>query len=278
MLKRIPRHPTDRPRLAGALLAVFLSGAAIHAAPAIREAPNGNAAAFDQLAVSGNACGPAALLNAFRFGDKSWQQGVSVIAGDTDKARLLTTIRTWGLQPSASLPGRKRWSRHGVNADDLCDMANEIGRLKFLPRLSREVFMAQAAETQPQLLRRAHSRLSTSLAKGLPPVISVRRIVQRKPPGKPPEWIVLQGHFVTVTRLPAKLDRDADSFEVGYIDPWGGRPATGRITQSKRAFVIAPEAPSPCLEADFPSADVGKKQARKGETTILTLAAGIGKW
>ena len=278
MLKRTTRPQTDVPRLAGALLAVALSCVAAHAAPAVREVPNGNAVAFDQLSVSGNACGPAALLNAFRFGDKSWQQGVSVIDGDSDKTRLLTTIRTWGLQPSTSLPGRRRWSRNGVNADDLCDMANEIGRLKFLPRLSREVFMAQPAESQPQLLRRAHSRLSTSLAKGLPPVISIRRIVQRKVPGKPPEWIVLQGHFVTVTRLPAKLDRDADSFEVGYIDPWGGRPATGRIAQSKRAFVIAPEAPSPCLEADFPSADVGKKHVSKGETSILTLAAGIGKW
>ncbi len=248
------------------------------AAPALREAPNSGAVPFDQLAVSGNACGPAALLNAFRFGDKNWQQAVNVAAGDTDKARLLTVIRTWGLLPSNSLAGRKRWSRHGINADDLLDVANEMARVRFLPQMKCEVLMTTPGETPQELLRRTHSRLSTSLAKGLPPIISIRRIAHRKASGKAPEWIVLQGHFVTVTRIPAKLDRDATGFDLTYLDPWGGRRATGRLALSNQAFVVAPGAPSPCLEAAFPQADVGKKQTRAGETTLLTLAAGIGKW
>lgn len=278
MPKRIPRLPTDLARAIAAVFTLFASALTAAAAPAVREAPNPGAVPFDQLAVAGNACGPAALLNSFRFGDKNWQQAVAIAAGDTDKARLLSVIRTWGLRPSNSLAGRKRWSRHGINADDLRDMANEMAHVRFLPQLKCEVLMTTPGESPQELLRRTHSRLSTSLAKGLPPVISIRRIVHRKVPGKAPEWIVLQGHFVTVTRLPAKLERDATGFDLSYIDPWGGRSATGRLALSNNAFVVAPGTPSPCLEAAFPQADVGKKQARAGEATLLTLAAGIGKW
>ena len=41
----------------------------------------------NQLVVAGNACGPAALLNAFRFGNADWQRRVR-LAGATDKERL----------------------------------------------------------------------------------------------------------------------------------------------------------------------------------------------
>ncbi len=39
------------------------------AAPPLREAANLTAVPVNQLTVAGNACGPAALLSAFRFGD-----------------------------------------------------------------------------------------------------------------------------------------------------------------------------------------------------------------
>lgn len=261
--------------LAGGWLLAVLP---LAAAPPLREAPNPGAVAIDQLSVSGNACGPAALLNAFRFGDKSWQRAATAVAGDSDRARLLTLIKTWGLRPSQSLPGRKRWSRHGVNADDLCDIANEMARAQLLPRMTCEVLMTTPGESPHKLLARAHSRMAASLAKGLPPVISIRRLALRKAAGKPPEWVVLQGHFVTITGIPRKLEKNAESFAVSYLDPWGARRGTGRLAISTRAFVTAANATSPCLEADFPQAEVGKKLVRPSETTLLTLAAGIGKW
>ena len=36
---------------------------------------------LNQLRVSGNACGPAALLNAFRFGNTDWQRASNAITG-----------------------------------------------------------------------------------------------------------------------------------------------------------------------------------------------------
>jgi hypothetical protein len=260
---------------------VCLLALPLAAATALREAPNPGASAVNQLVVAGNACGPAALLNALRFGDANWQRAATAVAGETDQARLLTIIRTWGLRPSAALAGRKRWSRHGVNVDDLCDMANELTQAQWLPRMGREVLLAQPGESPQKLLARTHNRLTGSLRRGLPPIISIRRIVRRPGKDQTVTWDVLQGHYVTVIGVPAKLDKHATELPVSYVDPWGGKRGEGRLVISTRAFLTGQPgepAASPCLEADFPQADVGKKLAKKGETTLLTLAAVIGKW
>jgi hypothetical protein len=253
-------------------------GVACSPTPAVREANHPTAVPFDQLAVSGNACGPAALLNAYRCGSPAWQRALAGVPGTSDRERLRNTIRCWGLRPSASLPGRKRWTRDGINAEDLRDLANDLAAPRVLPALRCETFLTNTGESSRQLLARVHRRLSASLAKGLPPVISIRRIALRHRPGGTPEWVVLQGHFVTVTALPGRLEPAAGGFSISYLDPWGGRRQSGRLALSNRAFVVAPELGSPCLEADFPHAGVGKDRARPGEMTLLTLAAGIGRW
>lgn len=276
----MPRFPATfsaallRPLLAaGVLLSV-----ACAPVPAVREAPNADAVPFDQLAVSGNVCGPAALLNAYRCGSPAWQRALTGVPGTTDRERLRNVIRIWGLQPSASLAGRKRWSRQGINAEDLRDLANELAAPKVLPQVRCEPFLTAAGESPRQLLARVHARLAASLAKGLPPVISIRRIALRQNPGKSPEWVVLHGHFVTVTAVPGRLGRGAAEFDIRYLDPWGGRRESGRLRISTRAFVTAADGVSPCLEADLPHAGVGSNRVRTGETTLLTLSAGIGRW
>ena len=110
------------------------------AAPLVREAPNPSAAPANQLAVAGNACGPAALLNAFRFGNPDWQRASNAVAGANDRERILSIIREIGMRPSKHVPGHPRWSRRGVSVADLQDMANEMTAGKFLPQVSEEVF------------------------------------------------------------------------------------------------------------------------------------------
>ncbi len=183
------------------------------AAPPLREAPNLAATPANQLVVSGNACGPTALLNAFRFGHPHWQRGLLTIAGTTDKEQIQT------------------------------------------------------------LLRRVHQKLETSLTKGLPLLLSLRRYVLRRN-----EWVVLDAHFVTLITMPRKLEKGARSFPVTYIDPWGGKIATGNIAIPERPVLSAGAAESPCLEAAFPEAAVGKKLLRSGEQSSLTLSAALGRW
>ena len=232
----------------------------------------------DQLVVAGNACGPTALLNAFRFGNLDWQRAASAIAGDTDKQRIYTIIRESGMRPSHSIKGRPRWSRKGVNLADLHDIANELTRGHFLPLMSEEVLFLKPGETQEKLLRRVHSRFETSLAKGLPPIISLRRYALRRQDKNPPAWVVLDAHFVTITSVPGNLDKNPHSFPVTYIDPWGGKICHGLISIPARPVLASAAADSPCLEAVFPQALVGKKLIRNGEPTALTVAAVLGRW
>lgn len=248
------------------------------AAPPMREAPNSQAVPANQLAVSGNACGPTALLNAFRFGSPAWQRASDAIAGETDKQRIYTVIRESGMRPSSSIKGRPRWSRKGVNLVDLCDIGNELTRGHFLPLLSQEVLFVKPGESQAKLLGRVHQRFETSLAKGLPPIISLRRYVHRSQNGKPPEWVVLDAHFVTITAVPRKLERGATSFPVTYADPWGGKICQGAITIPNHGVLSTHAADSPCLEAAFPQAAIGKKLVRPGETSTLTVVAVLGRW
>lgn len=232
----------------------------------------------DQLVVAGNACGPTALFNAFRFGNPAWQRASDAIPGDTDRQRITRIIRDYGMRPSDHLTGHPRWSKKGVNLADLCDIANDMTRGHFLPLVSEEVLFLKSGESQEKLLKRVHQRLATSVTKGLPPVVSLRRYVRRAQPGKPPQWVVLDAHFVTLTVVPRKLGKNARSFPISYIDPWGGKLCQGVIAIPDRAILADSAAASPCLEARFPDASVGKKRVRPGESSALTVAAVLGRW
>ena len=270
------RRP-PRSSLAGALLAVMATAAT--AAPATRDAPNLSAVPVNQLVVAGNACGPAALLNAFRFGNPAWQRAATALAGSTDKESLLRMIREIGMRPSKHVPGHPRWSRRGVSVLDLRDMANEMRIGQYLPAVSAEVLFLNARETPQQLLRRVYQRLDTSLAKGLPPIVSLRRYALRRQPGSSaPQWVVIDAHFVTLTALPGKLDRSARGFAVSYLDPWGGKRCQGSIGIPEQAVMADAAGNSFCLEANFPQTPAGKDLRRSGEKTVLAAAAAIGRW
>ena len=265
---------TFRKSLASTLLACFAVACAPSGDPQFRRAnPAGEPVAVSQLAVSGNACGPAALINSIRFADARWQVATRVIDGETDRGQLFTIIRRHGMRPSPHLGGRPRWSRSGVNVIDLADIANEITTATGLPEIHHEILVLHRNETAAQQLARTHRRLETSLARGLPPVLSIRRFALRKNAAGSGEWTAIDAHFVTITEVPRRLPRNAESFAVGYIDPWGAHHRTGEIH-------LAPPSPpaTPFPEARFPQANVGKDQIRPGEKTRLIASAVIGHW
>lgn len=242
------------------------------------EAANPAAVPVNQLVVAGNACGPAALLNAFRFGNKDWQRASNAIAGKNDRDHVLTVIREVGMRPSKSVPGRPRWSRRGVNVADLRDMANEMAADHWLPQISEDMCYLKTRETPEKLLRRVHSRLRTSLAKGLPPILSIRLHVLRAHSGHEAQWSSIDAHFITVTTVPGRLEKNARSFPVRYIDPWGGRFCEGEIRIPAQAVLPDGNGRSSCLEVLFPQTSVGAKLVRLGEETVVVPAAVIGRW
>jgi len=240
----------------------------------MREAPTHDATPANQLLVAGNACGPAALLNAFRFGAPHWHRASDAVAGDNDREKILSIIREIGMRPSKHLTGRPRWSRRGVGLSDLRDMAEEMTHGQRLPYLGEEIFILKPRETPEKLLRRVHLRLEKSLTAGFPPVLSLRRHALRAQPAGDPQWVVVDAHFVTLTALPRKLGKHDRSFPVRYIDPWGGRHCEGRIGIPD----VAISGNSSSLEAVFPQTPVGAKLLKPRDKSIVAIAAGIGKW
>jgi hypothetical protein len=260
------------------VFALLAQSACTPGTPPVREAPNPTAKPANQLAVAGNACGPAALLNAFRFGSKDWQRASDAVAGDNDRERMLRIIREIGMRPSHHMNGRARWSRRGVSVVDLRDMANEMAAGHFLPHLNDEVFFLKAGETPEKLLRRVHQRLGTSLAKGFPPILSIRRYALRRERGHDASWVMLDAHFVTLTSLPGRIDRSARSFPVTYVDPWGGRRCEGAIAIPQHRQLADQNGNPFSLEAVFPDSSMGKSRLREGEKSILAVSAAIGRW
>ena len=233
-----------------------------------------DARAVSQLAVSGNACGPAALLNSLRHGDARWRKALAAVDGETDRGQLLTIIRRHGLRPSPHLGGRLRWSRRGMNVVDLTDIANEITGRFGLPEVRHEVLVANSVEATGRQLFRTHKLLDASLARGLPPILSIRRYALRRNAAGTEEWTAIDAHFVTVIETPRRLPRDADAFRITYIDPWGGGTHQGEI----RVPADYSGAITPFLEARFPTAKVGRDRVRPGERTTLVASAVIGRW
>lgn len=224
----------------------------------------------NQLRISGNACGAAALLTAFGSGTGRWQERVSIIPSEDERLRMSYIIRVFGTRPSQHLD-RKRWNRtSGIGLADLTDIANEMCGDRWLPGIRSEILLQGKRESPHALLKRAHSRLEKSFKKGLPPIISLQRLALRKDARSPnPAWHMVHGHFVTVVAMPGKLERKATSFRFRYADPWGGRTAEGVIHTDDRSGY-------PALVASVPRSEIGEDRLRTGESSIVVLSAVLG--
>jgi hypothetical protein len=232
----------------------------------------------NQLDLSANACGPTALLNAYRTGSPKWQQVATSIPGDTDEKRILSIIRQIDALPSSTPRPRRRWSSRGVSVTDLNQVANVLSHDAKMPPLSESILFLKSGESPAQLLKRSHKLLSRSYRKGLPPIISLRSYVSRKQSSGKYSWVLVGSHFVTLRDVPDKLTTGDDVFPICYIDPWGGETHQGSIRIPSRPVLAATAETSPCLEVVLPDSSLGKNRARASEVTVITLAAAIGRW
>jgi len=251
-------------------LLFFLLGCSVLSGQSMRYARHGDAVPANQLMVAGNACGPAALLNAFRCGNESWQRPLARLQGTTDRERILSIIRQYGGRPSKSLKNHQRWSRRGINLNDLTDIANEMTTGLYLPRLGSQVFFSEKNQAPGKLLQKVHQQLGKSLSRGFPPILSVRRFAFRKG-----EWVVIEAHFITLTALPEKLDQNATGFSFEYLDPWGGKRCRGDLMIPSRPL---PAGVPSNLEILIPQTPVGKNLVKPGEPSTILFAAAIGRW
>lgn len=241
-------------------------------------APNPDAQPVNQLNVSGNACGPASLLNALRGGSEPWRRAADAVDGDSDREQMLTIIRRYGMKQTRHGGTRARWSRRGVHVADLADIANDTCAGHYLPAVQHEVFIKTPAESPERLLGRIHSRLRHSLERGLPPILSIRRHALRHTDGTSPAWLPVDAHFVTITGMDRRLPSGARSFKIQCIDPWRGKRLDGRIGIPQDAVFADAEGRPSCLEAVIPGVASGERSAKRGERSVVVASAAIGRW
>ncbi|MCU0795829.1 MAG: hypothetical protein MUF31_07830 [Akkermansiaceae bacterium] len=237
-----------------------------------RWAPQAVAGPINQLVVSGNACGPAALLGSLRCGDDDSRAIYAAVPGNNDRSRLLYLIRTLGLRPSVSLRDRARWTRQGINPEDLHAIARELSESTGQQPPRMLGLHAPAGTKGTKTLQTVHRAFRDSLADGFPPVLAIRRYVLRKG-----QWQMLDGHFISIVRVPERLDRSATSFSLTYFDPWGAKKREASIEIPSRPFLSQDPAKPGALELRAPEADVGKSKVRSGEFTLLAPTVMIGE-
>ncbi|MGC6427087.1 MAG: hypothetical protein ACON5H_08845 [Akkermansiaceae bacterium] len=239
-------------------------------------APNPKPQPINQLRTSGNACGPACLLDAFQCGSEKWQFSAAQITGETQQERLIKIIRSYGARPSKQFPKQMRWNRRqGINAIDLAIMANEMRKKLWMGTVRQRLLFCEGKTSDLKHLSTTHQSLSRSLKKGLPPILTIRRMAWRSPAkehqGHPKSWLTVKRHYLVLTGLPEKLAKNATSFPVSYRDPWGGYTYQGTIRIPRGA-----ETASYTSILDFPKSEIGKNLIRKGEATTLSLSSMIG--
>ncbi|MDB4508448.1 hypothetical protein N9051_02565 [Akkermansiaceae bacterium] len=235
--------------------------------------PNPTPEPINQLRMSGNACGPASLLDAFQCGSEKWQFSAAQITGRTQKQRMMKIILDYGRKPSAQFPKQQRWQpRAGISGVDLGNMANEMRKKYWMGTVKQQLFFKATKKSDLSHLHHSHKTLSKSLNKGLPPIMSVRRMAFRAPRSSNQKcWLTVKRHFLVLTGLPKKLAKNATSFPVTYRDPWGGHEYRGTIR-----IPTATEAPISTSILDLPRSKIGKELIKRGETESLSLSSAIG--
>lgn len=197
------------------------------------QAPHLEAKPVNQLAIAGNACGPAAALNALRHGSAPYQAAARAVPGDTDQRQLRHVILKHGGTWSRHVPQRYRWSRRGINAADLTDVINELTADHAAPRVQLRIPSGNAAFCD------GYHALARSLRRGFPPVVGLRRY---------DGVLAIDSHFITILQVPDALDAHATEFPIRYLDPMGGRVLHGTIRaqqgkQHTQLIAILPQTP-----------------------------------
>ncbi len=237
--------------------------------------------ALNQIPIQRNGCGPASLINAYRFGSPKWNTALERLPGTTDEQRFNNLVNRYGTGVfSSHLRAQKRYDpKLGINIIDLTDLANHFqsDRKLNLPELKYNSLFLSGEMDHEKLLKKAHKQLVKSLKDGFPPLLSLKTFANNKS-----RWTQIYGHFVTLHEMPITLPAGATSFEVKYIDPWGGRLKTGIIKIPEKSFYATDLSvkkqtflKSPTLEIDFPDSHLGLNLLKPNQASATILAFSI---
>lgn len=156
------------------------------------------------------ACGPCAIIHAFRYASEDWSTSGFDKKSYLQQADYIT--HTLGSTPSTSHTGKTKWNpQRGMSILDLTAIANTLSPRSII------------AFPPPSALSAQHKILSKSLKKGFPPIISIKQQIHKKfRSQKGYYWIATKGHFVTIIRLSPNIDTENQEFWFDYLDSFDG--------------------------------------------------------
>lgn len=187
------------------------------------------------------ACGPVSLVHVLQFGDAACRKALGLLPGGTPAQRAAAVMERFGGKPSRDYGEGKRVRGDGISCVDLTDIAREVVTPAGLTATG-DFLDRRKNEADRTFLHRVHRRLADALRTGRAPLVSLRSFAtavdSKMQDGY--SWNGVQGHFVVVTRVPAKLADHELGFRFEFIDSKSGRVESGYIyLERRRAFLAA---------------------------------------
>lgn len=210
-----------------AILGIGLTASSLAGEKAGIERPS-EGATIDQMLHSKKACGPAAMLNAVKFGaPAAYQQ----LLGADEETRLRFVIDRYFRKPSTTSPNAMRFTDlGGTGHADLAAAMRDLAEEHGLPEIISGELLRAVDENSRDFLFRIHRQLLFSLDRGVLPIIALRsQFTQQDEETGEWGWRAMADHYVVVFSVPNRLAEGELGFAFEYIDPDGGRMATGFI-------------------------------------------------
>ncbi len=277
-----------------ALMQIAAVNFAHAAVPSFRSLAPENISLITQHTAGDKACGPTALLYAFKLGNKGMRGAYSKLPGATDQEKLKSLVSQLSGMPSQVIYHQKRLDeKEGMSAQDLFAAANDL-----LPGLQRMNFDRSEKEGEiGTFLKRVHQNLLNSIANGVPVMaIVVPYMASFEAKKNRNTWSEHNGHYVVITGVPDALSDDALSFSVEYLDPDTGKVGRANLYEEvTRSFWarreklngigewIHPEVrngqrevASPYLGFMAPGLNLTPPQAKDSQRVVVTLVGAVG--
>lgn len=239
------------------------------------EAPNRAFPIVSQKGISGNACGPASIVNALGSGSEPWNAALSPYS--SSRSAVLSIMRTYGGRPSVSFKKRNRWNKlMGMNLEDLTLTAQEITRATdpTLPSISSHITISSGSSSPLIRVKAVRQKMALSLKKGLPPIANIARVAHRPSPrNKVTVWDTVGSHSVVIRHIsPIHEEMGLPYFFITYADPANGRELRGKLGVNSGDTII----PQNTLVVSAPSSDIFKSILSPETPNYLSLTSLIG--
>jgi hypothetical protein len=242
-----------------------------------------------QALYSENACVPASVLNALRFGPPSFRKAFDTIPGEGEKDKLTHLVKTYGVKPSVVEPGPAYDESSGIKAEDIPPFFNAILKDHGGETVEGTYFDRQPKESTGDHLRRVHGCLARSLAAGIPVVVSFRSFAAHRMKDKDDFlWEGVGAHVVLVTRVPRELDPRQKGFAFEFVEPHQVVRTEGYVgIEEVRGFKAVKGsgqkdftwlADSPFLLVTAPVLNIGTRREAWYARSFITLNYGAGRF